>query len=61
LNGKIVLAWHREKGLSLARLVLVDGMQLLESENRERMRVTMERDRKWQLVGRVLWWIRHGP
>lgn len=61
LNGKIVLAWHREKGLSLARLVLVDGMQLLESENRERMRVTMERDRKWQLVGKVLWWIRHGP
>ena len=61
LNGKIVLAWHREKGLSLARLVLVDGMQLLESENRERMRVTMERDRKWQVVGKVLWSIRHAP
>jgi SOS-response transcriptional repressor LexA len=61
LNGKIVVAWHREKGLSLARLILVDGVQLLESENRERMRITMEKDRKWQIVGRVIWWIRQGP
>jgi hypothetical protein len=61
LNGKIVVAWHREKGLSLARLILVDGVQLLESENRDRMRVTMEKDRKWQIVGRVIWWIRQGP
>jgi phage repressor protein C with HTH and peptisase S24 domain len=61
LNGKIVLAWHREKGLSVARLSVVDGIQILESENRDRMRVILEKNRKWQIVGRVLWWIRHAP
>lgn len=61
LNGKIVVAAHREKGLSLARLVVVDGLQILESENRDRMRITMERDRNWQIIGRVLWWVRQGP
>ena len=61
LNGKIVVGWHRSRGLSLARLIVVDGVQLLESEDREYMRVPVERDRKWQIVGRVLWWIRQGP
>ena len=61
LNGKIVVGWHREQGLSLARLIVAEGVQLLESEDREYMPVPMERDRKWQIVGKVLWWIRQGP
>ena len=35
LNRKIVVAWHRENGLSLARFIVADGVQLLESENRD--------------------------
>jgi SOS-response transcriptional repressor LexA len=61
LNGKIVVGWHRDRGLSLARLIVADGVQLLESEDREYMPIPVERDRKWQIVGRVLWWIRQGP
>jgi phage repressor protein C with HTH and peptisase S24 domain len=61
LNGKIVVGWHRERGLSLARLIVANGVQLLESENRESMPIPVERDRKWQIIGRVLWWIRQGP
>lgn len=61
LNGKIVVAWHREGGLSLARFISADGVQLLESENRDYSPVTVEKDRKWQIVGKVLWWIRKGP
>ncbi len=61
LNGKIVVAWHRESGISLARFIAADGVQLLESENREYSPITVEKDRKWQIVGKVLWWIRKGP
>jgi SOS-response transcriptional repressor LexA len=61
LNRKIVVAWHREIGLSLARFIAADGVQLLESENRDYGPVMVEKDRKWQIVGKVLWWIRKGP
>jgi transcriptional regulator with XRE-family HTH domain len=61
LNRKIVVAWHRQNGLSLARFIAADGVHLLESENRDYGPVTVEKDRKWQIVGKVLWWIRKGP
>jgi phage repressor protein C with HTH and peptisase S24 domain len=61
LNGKIVVASHRDSGLSLARLIVAEGVHLLESENRDYSPVTVDKDRKWQIVGRVLWWIRKGP
>lgn len=61
LNRKIVVAWHREKGLSLARFISADGVHLLESENRDYGPVTVEKDKKWQIIGKVLWWIRKGP
>jgi SOS-response transcriptional repressor LexA len=61
LNRKIVVAWHRENGLSLARFISADGVHLLESENRDYSPITVEKDRKWQIVGKVLWWIRKGP
>src|SRR5579872_2578541 len=47
LNRKIVVAWHRESGLSLARFVSAAGVHLLEAENRDYSPVTMEKDRKW--------------
>jgi SOS-response transcriptional repressor LexA len=61
LSTKIVVAWHRENGLSLARFIFADGVHLLESENRDYSPITVEKDRKWQIVGKVLWWIRKGP
>ena len=61
LNRKIVVAWHRETGLALARFVSAEGVQSLESENPEYSPVVVGKDRKWQIVGRVLWWIRRGP
>jgi SOS-response transcriptional repressor LexA len=61
LNRKIVVAWHRENGLALARFVSAEGVHLLESENRDYSPVTLDKDRKWQIVGKVLWWIRKGP
>jgi SOS-response transcriptional repressor LexA/DNA-binding XRE family transcriptional regulator len=61
LHGKIVVAWHRETGLALARFLVIDGVHLLESENREYMPVPVEKDRNWRIVGKVLWWIRLAP
>ena len=63
LNGKIVVQDGTGcRGLSLARLIVADGVQLLEiGRDREYMPVPVERDRKWRIVGRVLWWIRQGP
>ena len=60
LNRKIVVAWHRDRGLSLARFIAADGVHLLESENRDYNPVTVQKDRKWQIVGKVLWWVRKG-
>ena len=61
LNGKIVVAWHRTTGLSLSRLVVMNGVQLLQSENREYKPVAIERDSSWRIIGKVLWWIRKSP
>lgn len=61
LSGKIVVAWHREHGLSVARFLLVQGVQMLNSENREHQPLVLEKDRNWRIVGRVLWWIRKAP
>jgi SOS-response transcriptional repressor LexA len=61
LNGKIVVAWHRKTGLSLSRFLMMKGVQLLESENRDYKPVSMQRDRSWRIIGKVLWWIRKSP
>ena len=46
LNRKIVVAWHRHSGLSLARFIAADGIHLLESENHDYSPVNMEKNRK---------------
>ena len=61
LSGKIVVAWHREDGLSLARFRRVDGMQLLESESQDYEPILFGKDRSWRIIGKVLWWIRQAP
>jgi phage repressor protein C with HTH and peptisase S24 domain len=58
LSGKIALAWQQERGLMLSRFLLVNGTQLLESENLEYKPVAGKKNRNWRIVGRVLWWIR---
>jgi DNA-binding XRE family transcriptional regulator len=61
LSGKIVVAWHREHGLSLYRFLFVQGVQMLDSENHDFQPIVMEKDRNWRIVGKVLWWIRKAP
>jgi SOS-response transcriptional repressor LexA len=61
LSGKIVVTWQHENGLVLSRFLLVNGTQLLESENREYEAVPLGKNRNWRIIGRVLWWIRQAP
>jgi SOS-response transcriptional repressor LexA len=61
LSGTVVVAWHREHGLSLSRFLVVDGVQLLESENRDYQPIVLGNDRNWRIIGGVLWWIRKAP
>jgi len=61
LTGKIIVTWQEEHGLVLSRFLLVNGTQLLESENREYEPVPLGKNRNWRIIGRVLWWIRKAP
>jgi SOS-response transcriptional repressor LexA len=61
LSGKIVVTWHEQRGLVVSRFLLVNGTQLLESENRAYEPVPLGKNRSWRIIGRVLWWIRQAP
>jgi len=61
LDGKIVVAWNKEKGLCVSRFRRYRGVDVLEAENREYESVTLSSDRGWRVVGKILWWTRLAP
>jgi len=61
LNGKIVIAWHRDKGLAVSRLKRFDHTIVLQSENASYESITLSGKQKWKIVARVLWWIGKAP
>lgn len=61
LNGKIVVAWHEEHGLSVARFRRIDRTETLESENREYEPIVFGKDRRWKIIGKVVGWLRRAP
>lgn len=56
LVGQIVIAWHREKGLLVSRLIRFEHMDALVSDRREYEAVSITAGSEWRIVGRVLWW-----
>jgi len=60
LNGKIVIASHRDKGLTVSRLRQYDHTVVLQSENPNYESITLTRT-KWKIVAKVLWWIGKAP
>lgn len=61
LNGKIVIASHKKRGLSIARFRKYRDVELLLPENREYEPIQIGKDRSWKIVGKVLWWLRRAP
>jgi len=56
LIGRIVVAWHVEKGLLVSRLVRFDHTEALVSDHREYDSVSLVTPSGWHIVGKVLWW-----
>jgi SOS-response transcriptional repressor LexA len=56
LIGKIVVAWNREKGLLVSRLIRFDETDVLVSDHREYVSVSLATESRWRIIGRVLWW-----
>jgi phage repressor protein C with HTH and peptisase S24 domain len=56
LVGQIVVAWHREKGLLVSRMIRFDHMDALVSDRREYEAVSITAGSDWRIVGKVLWW-----
>ncbi len=61
LNGKIVIAWHRDRGLTVSRLRRYDHTEILQPENTEYEPITLNREHGWSIIARVLWWIGKAP
>jgi SOS-response transcriptional repressor LexA len=57
LCGKIVVAWHKDKGLIVSRLQRFDGTELLMPDSRDYTPVSLSGERGWRVLGKVLWWI----
>jgi SOS-response transcriptional repressor LexA len=61
LNGKVVIAWHRDKGLTVSRLRRFDHTEILQPENSEHESITLNRGDGWSIIAKVLWWIGKAP
>ncbi|HEX4076107.1 MAG TPA: S24 family peptidase [Candidatus Acidoferrales bacterium] len=61
LDGKIVIAWHKESGLSVSRLRRYDNTEVLQSDNPKYKSVSLQAKNGWKILAKVLWWIGRAP
>jgi SOS-response transcriptional repressor LexA len=61
LHGKVVVAWHKDKGLTISRFRRYNHTDVLQPENAEYEAVTLSARNHWKIVARVLWWIGKAP
>jgi SOS-response transcriptional repressor LexA len=61
LDGKIVIAWHRDVGLTVSRYRRYDHTEVLHPENRDFPSITLDRKNNWKIIATVLWWIGKAP
>jgi SOS-response transcriptional repressor LexA len=61
LNGKIVIAWHKDRGLTVSRLRRFDHTEVLEPENHGYEAITLGAKQRWTILAKVLWWIAMAP
>jgi len=61
LDDKIVIAWHKDVGLTVSRFRRYDHTEVLHPENRDYGSTTLDRKNNWKIIARVLWWIGRAP
>jgi DNA-binding XRE family transcriptional regulator len=57
LRDKVIVAWHKNRGLTVSRLRHIEKLDVLESENRKYESISIGPKSGWKVVGKVLWWI----
>jgi SOS-response transcriptional repressor LexA len=60
-NGKIVIAWQKDTGLTVSRLRRFDHTEVLESENHGYESIALSSKHRWTILAKVLWWIAKFP
>jgi|ERR1035438_4496158 SOS-response transcriptional repressor LexA len=61
LDGRIVIAWHKDVGLTISRFCRYGHTDVLVSENTEYEAVAIHADHPWRIVGVVVWWVGRAP
>jgi SOS-response transcriptional repressor LexA len=61
LDGKIVIAWHKDRGLTISRLRRYGQTEVLQPENAEYEAVSLTSNHDWKIVAKVLWWVGKAP
>jgi SOS-response transcriptional repressor LexA len=61
LDGKIIIAWHKQMGLTVSRLKKYGSAEVLQPENGDYESVVLNGKQKWKILARVLWWIGKAP
>lgn len=61
LDGKIIIAWSKGRGLTVSRYRRYDHTEVLQPENREYGSITLDRKNNWKIIAKVLWWIGKAP
>jgi SOS-response transcriptional repressor LexA len=61
LDGKIVVAWHKDKGLTLSRFRRFGHTEILEPENHGYESITFSSKQLWKVLAKVLWWVGKAP
>jgi SOS-response transcriptional repressor LexA len=57
LHGKIVIAWNKEKGLTVSRFNRFDNAEVLQPENNAYESIVLNNGGKWKIIAKVLWWV----
>jgi phage repressor protein C with HTH and peptisase S24 domain len=61
LNDKVVIASHKDMGLTVSRLHQYDHTEVLQPENKEYESIVLNNRNKWKILAKVLWWIGNAP
>ena len=61
LNGKVVVAWNRDLGLTVSRLQRYGNTEVLRPENRAYEPIVLDGKNEWKILAKVLWWIGEAP
>jgi SOS-response transcriptional repressor LexA len=61
LRGKIVIAWHKNKGMAVSHLERYGPTEVLQPENKDFESIVLNGTEKWKILARVLWWIGKTP